>query len=218
MTIVYGAPGGSTGVRTETEVDMRINRSASVRGAIALGALTLTVMVHGFAAAGTVAPLVGPSPAGPLANAVRLQTPSRATPPPPAGLPASTVAQFAQEALRQINAARSARWLPALTVDARLVAAAQSHADDQARRGQMSHVGGDGSTVGMRVSSAGYAWKSVAENVAYGPATPLDAMSAWMSSDGHRGNILSANTQVGIGVAVGADGRLYWTQVFATPG
>jgi uncharacterized protein YkwD len=38
-----------------------------------------------------------------------------------------------------------------------------------------------------------------------------------MASDGHRRNILSANTELGVGVAAGADGRLYWTQVFATP-
>lgn len=102
--------------------------------------------------------------------------------------------------------------------DARLVAAAQAHSEDQARRGEMSHVGGDGSSVGVRVDRAGYPWRSVAENVALGPSTPLEAMNAWMDSPGHRGNILSAsNTQIGIGVAMGADGRLYWTQVFATP-
>jgi uncharacterized protein YkwD len=40
----------------------------------------------------------------------------------------------------------------------------------------------------------------------------------WMSSAGHRGNILS-NTyrEIGVGVAAGSNGRKYYCQVFAAP-
>lgn len=59
--------------------------------------------------------------------------------------------------------------------------------------------------------------RSAAENVAYGYGTPAAVMAGWMNSDGHRRNILSSNTHIGVGLAYGANGRPYWTQVFATP-
>ena len=81
----------------------------------------------------------------------------------------------------------------------------------------MTHTGSDGSTVAVRVDRVGYGWRSLAENVAFGYTDVSAVMAGWMASDGHRRNILSSNTHLGLGVAAGADGRLYWTQVFATP-
>lgn len=81
----------------------------------------------------------------------------------------------------------------------------------------MSHTGSDGSTLAVRVDRVGYGWRSVAENVAAGYPDAAGVMAGWMASDGHRGNILSANVDLGVGLAYGADGRPYWTQVFAAP-
>ena len=53
------------------------------------------------------------------------------------------------------------------------------------------------------------------ENVAVGYPTAEAVMAGWMNSPGHRANILNcAARAMGVGVATGADGRLYWTQVF----
>lgn len=82
----------------------------------------------------------------------------------------------------------------------------------------MTHSGNDGSTVALRVDRVGYPWTTVAENVAVGYPDTASVMAAWMASDGHRGNILSANTHIGVGRAYDADGLPCWTQVFASLG
>lgn len=56
-----------------------------------------------------------------------------------------------------------------------------------------------------------------AENVAVGYQTAADVFDGWMSSAGHRANVLTCEwTRHGIGAAVSDDGRTYWTQVFGT--
>ena len=122
------------------------------------------------------------------------------------------------ETLDRVNAERSARGLAPFTYDDRLILAAQRHSEDQASRGQMSHTGGDGSTLAVRIDRLGYSWSRLGENVAYGSPDAALVVAAWMASPGHRANILSVNTQFGVGIALDADGREYWTQVFGTPG
>lgn len=81
----------------------------------------------------------------------------------------------------------------------------------------MTHTGADGSTLAVRVDRVGYAWRSIAENVAFGYPNAAAVMAGWMASDVHRRNILSASVDLGVGVAYDADGRAYWTQVFGAP-
>ncbi|MGB0114823.1 MAG: CAP domain-containing protein [Ilumatobacteraceae bacterium] len=142
--------------------------------------------------------------AGPLARAERLN------PPTPA-------ASFARQVFDLVNAQRAGYNLPPFTYDSRLELAAQRHSEDQARHQNMSHTGSDGSSMSERIERAGFAFRRAAENVAYGYRTPAAVVQAWMNSDGHRRNILSANTHIGVGVAVGANGLIYWTQNFGTP-
>ena len=60
----------------------------------------------------------------------------------------------------------------------------------------------------------GYAFNAVGENIAH-HANVEKAQAAFMSSDGHRRNILSSSwTKVGIGVSVDAQGYVYVTQLF----
>lgn len=56
-------------------------------------------------------------------------------------------------------------------------------------------------------------WSRAAENVAAGFAASA-VVNAWANSAGHRANLLSNNTDIGIGVAANANGRLYFTQNF----
>jgi uncharacterized protein YkwD len=178
---------------------------------LAVVALVSAALV-GPAAVAAPAALDAPASTDSLARAVRLN------PPAPPAAPAPGVSSVLSDMLDGVNAERSARGLAPMRFDDRLVLAAQRHSDDQARRGQMSHTGSDGSTVGTRVDRAGYDWRSVGENVAAGQPDVAAVMAAWMASAGHRRNILSTNTDIGVGVAFGQDGRPYWTQVFATPG
>ena len=156
-------------------------------------------------------PIGGAASVSPLAQAVRVDPPAPPTPRAPA------VSPLLSDMLDRVNAERSARGLAPMRYDDRLVLAAQGHSDDQASRGRMSHTGGDSSTMSTRIDRVGYDWRRLAENVAYGQRDVATVMDAWMSSSGHRRNILSSNVHIGVGVAYAADGRPYWTQVFATP-
>ncbi|PSR16706.1 hypothetical protein C8255_16460 [filamentous cyanobacterium CCP3] len=135
--------------------------------------------------------------------------------------PAVTTAQastaIAQDLLRLVNAERQRVNAPPLVLNEKLTTAAQRHSQDMATSRRMSHTGSDGSTMRSRIDATQYRWSTIGENVAMGQPTAAAVMSAWMSSPGHRQNILNpAFTELGIGQANGG-GRLYWTQVFARP-
>jgi uncharacterized protein YkwD len=108
--------------------------------------------------------------------------------------------------------------VPPLTWDTRLEAAALGHSTDMATNNFFSHTGSDGSTLGQRVTRAGYTWTAVGENIAAGQADEAAAMSSWIASPGHCSNIMSPNyTQMGSALARGGSYGTYWTQDFGHP-
>jgi len=139
----------------------------------------------------------------------------------PAAAQSSTVAippQWAREVTTLTNAERAKAGCPALTIDARLASAALLHTEEMARNRKLAHEGANGSTPGDRATAAGYTWSAVGENIAAGQPTPAAAVASWMSSDGHRRNILNcAYLNIGIGYRHTPADRFghYWTQLFA---
>lgn len=132
--------------------------------------------------------------------------------------------QFAQQVLTLVNDARANSGCAPLTMNSQLVKDAQLQSEDMALNNFFSHTNPDPSraTVGLRATAAGYDWAMVAENIAAGYSSPASVMSGWMSSSGHRANILNcAYTELGVGYYYEAnDGfgyRHYWTQVFGRP-
>ena len=91
-----------------------------------------------------------------------------------------------------VNGIRAHNGLPAVVVDPALVSAARSHAEDMDRRRFISHTGSDGSQVARRAQAAGFCFRYINENIAKGFREAHKVMSAWMSSKGHRENILAA--------------------------
>lgn len=77
--------------------------------------------------------------------------------------------------------------------------------------GVMQHKGSDGSTVGVRLTRAGFTWRSVGENVAWNYPNVEAVVAGWLSSPGHCLNIMNANFQY---MGMGETDR-YWTQVLA---
>ena len=127
-----------------------------------------------------------------------------ATPPAPAPAPVEPEPQqqdgITDGLLALVNPARTEAGCLPLTDDPALTAYAAYWSTTQAAAGDMSHSGGP-----------------YAENVAYGYETAAAVFDGWMGSTGHRANILECSWQRhGIGAATGSDGRIYWTQVFAT--
>ena len=119
---------------------------------------------------------------------------------------ATLVTANAQSVVNQVNRERAARGLSALRVDPALTAAAQIRAKEIVQK--FSHTRPDG-TKWSTVSSAAYG-----ENIAKGQKTADKVMAAWMTSSGHRANILRANYG-SIGVAcLQSGGVYYWVQLF----
>ncbi len=115
-------------------------------------------------------------------------------------------ASAADQVVAQVNAERAKAGLSALRVDAELTRAAQVRAREIVQK--FSHTRPDG-TAWNTVSASAYG-----ENLAMGQKTVDKAMAAWMSSTGHRANILRASYG-SIGVCCYVSGGVtYWVQLF----
>lgn len=131
---------------------------------------------------------------------------------PSASNDTSTSSGATARVVELVNAERSKVGCSALTVNEKLTKAAQAHSEDMAAHQNMSHTGSDGSAPGDRITRAGYSWQTYGENVAYGYATPEQVMAGWMSSAGHKANILNCSfKEIGVGLAQPGN---YWTQEF----
>jgi uncharacterized protein YkwD len=114
-----------------------------------------------------------------------------------------------------VNAERAKVGCGALRESSALDAAASGHSKDMATQDYFSHVSLDGRTFDQRIRAAGYSGRTLGENIAAGQRTASAVMASWMSSSGHRANILNcAFKQIGVGVASGGSYGIYWTQDF----
>jgi uncharacterized protein YkwD len=113
---------------------------------------------------------------------------------------ASGNAGLVDQLLSLINAERSAAGAPAVSMNAQLAAAAQAHSVDMACNNMISHTGSDGSSIGSRITAAGYSPSYYIEIIAVGG--PEDAISQWKDDALHRNALLDRNvTEIGIGYA-----------------
>ena len=132
---------------------------------------------------------------------------------------------FLNRVVELTNEERARAGLPPLTFNPQLAAAAQVHSANMGMRDFIDHTNPfDGTIAANRVTSQGYDYQTVAENIAGGQPTPEQAVVEWMNSPVHRANILSpAVTEIGVGYHFEVDDTgdvnffHYWTQVFATP-
>jgi uncharacterized protein YkwD len=115
-----------------------------------------------------------------------------------------------------INQQRAAYGLAALKRSSALTSAATAHSRDMVAADYFSHNSPSGADPLSRIRAAGYLRPghgySVGENIAAATgslATPAAIVSSWMSSAGHRTNILSsAFHDTGMGVAAPAPALL----------
>lgn len=116
---------------------------------------------------------------------------------------------------RSFPPAPPVRWNPALGD------AALAHSRDMATRRYFSHRARDGSEAAERAGRAGYSWRRVGENIAFGQRSPREAVEGWLDSPGHCANIMNRDfTEMGAAYGVTPErqtGIVYWTQVFGTP-
>lgn len=117
-----------------------------------------------------------------------------------------------QSFLDRTNAMRRTAGVGQLDEHGVLSEKAEAWAQHMARTGTLAH-----STLSDGLG--GLSYRAVGENVgvASGGKDPwLQIHNAFAASSGHRANLLNPNfTHMGVGVAVGADGRVWVAEVFA---
>ena len=128
------------------------------------------------------------------------------TTPQPTQSEGNTLSALASKVIAQTNEERTSRGLNALTVDAELNRVAAVRAREIVE--SFSHTRPDGSSWSTVSSSAS------GENIAKGHSTANRVMAAWMSSEGHRANILREGyTRIGV-CAYEVGNVVYWVQLF----
>lgn len=144
------------------------------------------------------------------------RNPVIATPSPSTGNDYTTGSITAQEenAFLLLNQGRAANGLSALTLDPSLCALARLKSQDMNANHYFAHTSPTLGSAAEMLRNHGYAFTSVGENIAH-HATVAKAQAAFMSSTGHRTNILGSQwTKVGIGVCSDSQGYVYVTQLF----
>lgn len=134
-------------------------------------------------------------------------------------VPGQDIDAFGTEVVTAMNGQRTSRGLATLTVDPKLVAAAQLQANQMKATGVFQHTisGVTYPDVTDRVNATGYAWISVGESLATGTNAPA-IVAGWIGTAADRANVLSSSyTSVGVAEAVNGAGTQLVVAVFATP-
>ncbi len=177
----------------------------------------------------TPEPTVTPAPtATPTPEPTLTPTPTATPTPEPTAMPSPTeVPPFTDEdyttgsitaqeenAFLLLNQDRAANGRSALELDPALCDLARLKSRDMYLNNYFSHTSPTYGSAAQMLSAYGYAFTSVGENIAH-HATVEKAQAAFMSSSGHRQNILGSQwTKVGIGVWEDSQGFVYVTQLF----
>ena len=120
-----------------------------------------------------------------------------------------------QTAGNLLNNDRARYNLPPLAIDPALCRIARIKAEDMRDNQYFAHTSPTYGDVRQMLTEFGYAYSAASENIAH-HATIEKAQAAFLSSPGHRKNILSSvYTRVGIGAAADENGFIYLTQIFA---
>lgn len=127
--------------------------------------------------------------------------------------------EWRAEILRLVNVERSRAGLDPLEHDQTLENQATRYACEMIQYDFFAHVNPvTGSTLRDRAAEFGYDYVAIGENLAAGQSSPAQVMADWMSSPGHRENILSPHfTELGIGIRSGGRYGTYWVQEFGRP-
>ena len=114
---------------------------------------------------------------------------------------------------------RTARGLPAVSVDPTLTRLAQDQANAMAKADKLDHTV-NGRDFISRIKASGYDPKGAVENVGAGYHTLAEAFSGWRDSPSHNKNMLAPGmTRMGIATAYSAKSKykVFWALILAEP-
>jgi len=119
------------------------------------------------------------------------------------------------EVIRLVNKEREKAGITQLIENDKISNVARTKSKDFINNNYFSHNSPIYGSPFDMLDSYGIKYTAAAENIASGQRNPTEVMYYWMSSSGHRANILNSTlNQIGVGVARDNDGNLYWTQMF----
>ena len=119
------------------------------------------------------------------------------------------------EVLNLVNKERAAQGLKPLTLNKELSRVATLKSKDMNDKNYFDHTSPTYGSPFDMMKTFNISYKAAGENIAMGQRTPSEVMTDWMNSSGHRANILNSNfTELGVGIYKGANGTIYWTQMF----
>lgn len=126
-----------------------------------------------------------------------------------------TASSFKHRLLSLVNSERAKAGLAPLALCPYLSAAANTRAGELEI--SFSHTRPDGREYYTAITDTGAGFSGSGENAALGYLTPEQVMEGWMSSPGHRSNILNPGyTSIGLGYYKSpSTGWNYWAQVFS---
>jgi len=107
-----------------------------------------------------------------------------------------------------MNTYRVSTGVGVVEFDARLSAAAQTHAQDMVDRNYFDHENPEGMDVRARMIAEGYTPDAWGENIAGRQSSETEVLNAWINSKDHN-DILTAESfeDYGLGLAVGSESR-----------
>lgn len=121
----------------------------------------------------------------------------------------------AMRVLELVNEERREAGLSRLRLSVRLCEIARLKAEDMAERGYFSHNSPIYGSAFDMMSEYGINYMTAGENIARGQKDAEAVVASWLSSDGHRDNILKERyEEMGVGCAVDDRGRTCWVQMF----
>ncbi|WP_462408751.1 SafA/ExsA family spore coat assembly protein [Neobacillus sp. Marseille-QA0830] len=126
----------------------------------------------------------------------------------------SGIKSIESQVITLTNQERAKNGLKPMVADWELSRVARYKAMDMRDKNYFSHTSPTYGSPFDMIKAFGITYRSAAENIAAGQTTPQAVVQSWMNSSGHRANILSANTRIGVGYAKGGSYGHYWVQMF----
>lgn len=121
--------------------------------------------------------------------------------------------QYQKDVLNLMNRERKARGMEPLKLDETLNKLAIMKSNDMVKNKYFSHTSPVYGTPYDMLKKYNVQFMAAAENIAAGQRDPKTVMRSWMSSSGHRKNILNPRyTKVGIGKD--SSNSSVWTEIF----
>ena len=127
----------------------------------------------------------------------------------------STYASEIAEVWQYVNQYRSEAGSASISLDEDLCIAACIRAQEMADNDLFSHTRPNGTSCFTILEELSIEYRAAGENIAYGYTTAASVSDGWYHSPGHYSNMVDSDfNKIGVGLAIGKNGRKYWVQLF----